>query len=135
MKKEVPAADPDAYLASLSGWRRVYAEALRSAVLGAAPLQESIKWGHLVYVSNGPALLIRVEDNRVLLGFWRGQRLRNIEARLRPGGKYEMATLELVEGTPLERDTVVELVKEAVSLNSTLGDPTDLTSAGPRNVA
>ena len=135
MKKEVPAANPDAYLASLSGWRRVYAAALRSAVLGAAPLQESIKWGHLVYFSNGPALLIRVEDNRVLLGFWRGQRLRDIEARLRPGGKYEMATLELVEGTPLEHATVVELVKKAVSLNSTLGDPTDLNPPGPKNAA
>ena len=82
-----------------------------------------------MYFSNGPALLIRVEDNRVLLGFWRGQRMRNIEARLKPGGKYEMATLELVEGAPLERGTVVELVKEAVSLNATLGDPTDLNSA------
>jgi hypothetical protein len=126
MKKEVPAANPDAYITALSGWRRLYAEALRAAVLDTAPLQETIKWGHLVYFSNGPALLIRVEDNRVLLGFWRGQRLRDIESRLKPGGKYEMATLELVEGTPFERSTLVRLIREAVSLNSTLGDPTDL---------
>ena len=132
LKKEAPAANPDAYIASLSGWRRLYAEALRWAVLDAAPLQERIKWGHLVYFSNGPALLIRVEDNRVLLGFWRGQRLRDSEARLRPGGRYEVATLDLVEGTPLERTKVVELITEAVSLNSTFGDPTDLNSLGPK---
>ena len=127
MKKSVRAESPDAYIASLSGWQRRYAEALRSTVVNAAPLQEVIKWGHLVYFSNGPVLLIRAEERRVLFGFWRGQRLQSIEPRLKPGGKYEMATLELVEGTPLERSTVLELVKEAVALNASHGDPTDLS--------
>ena len=125
MKKSTPAQSPDAYIASLVGWQGRYAAALRS-VANAAPLRELIKWGHLVYLSNGPVLLIRAEENRVLLGFWRGQRLRTIEPRLKPGGKYEMATLELTEGTPLERTTVVELVRQAVALNASLGDPTDL---------
>ncbi|MDB5870850.1 MAG: hypothetical protein JWQ07_292 [Ramlibacter sp.] len=128
MKKSTPAESPEAYMASLSGWQRRYAEALRSAVMNAAPVQETVKWGHLVYFSNGPVLLIRAEEQRVLFGFWRGKRLRMIEPRLKPGGKYEMATLELVEGTPLERPTVVALVKEAVALNSSVGDPTRLTS-------
>ena len=126
MKKSVAAESPDAYIASLGGWQGRHAQALRSAVVGAAPLQEVIKWGHLVYFSNGPVLLIRAEEKRVLFGFWRGQRLRGIEPRLKPGGKYEMATLELVEQTPLEYATVVELVKKAVALNRTFGDPTDL---------
>ena len=128
MEKSAPAASPDAYIASLRGWQRRYAEALRSAVISAAPLQETVKWGHLVYISNGPVLLIRAEDTRVLFGFWRGQRLRGIEPRLKPGGKYEMATLELVEGTPLERATVVALVEAAVTLNRTEGDPTRLAA-------
>ena len=127
MKNSVRAESPDAYIASLSGWQRRYAEALRSTVVNAAPLQEVIKWGHLVYFSNGPVLLIRAEERRVLFGFWRGQRLQSIEPRLKPGGKYEMATLELVEGTPLERSTVLELVKEAVALTASHGDPTDLS--------
>ena len=126
MKESAPAASPDAYIASLNGWQRRYAEALRSAVDSAAPLQETVKWGHLVYTSNGPVLLIRAEDTRVLFGFWRGQRLRGIEPRLKPGGKYEMATLELVEGTPLERSTVIKLVEAAATLNRTEGDPTKL---------
>ncbi len=126
MKKSVPAANPLAYVAALSGWRQYYTAALRSAVTGAAALEEVIKWGHLVYFSNGPVLLIRAEKTRILFGFWRGQRLRHIEPRLKPGGKYEMATLELLKTTPLERSTVVALAREAVALNASLGNPTTL---------
>ena len=124
MKKSTPASSPEAYVASLSGWQRSYVEALRAVVVGAASqLAETVKWGHLVYLSNGPVLLIRAEDRRVLFGFWRGKRLQHIEPRLRPGGKYEMATLELVEGTPLNQVTAFTLVNEAVALNGSLGNP------------
>jgi len=126
MKKAKPAENPDAYLASMSGWQQRYSEALRSAVREAATLQEVVKWGHLVYFSNGPVLLIRAEEERVLFGFWRGRRLRDIESRLKPSGKYELATLEIVESTPLERSVVIALVKEAVALNASQGNPTTL---------
>ena len=89
-----------------------------------AELEEVIKWGHLVYFSNGPALLIRAEEHRVLFGFWRGQRLREIEARLKPGGKYEMATVELHENGKVSAGVVRRLVRAAVGLNETLGNPT-----------
>ena len=79
MRKAVLAADPDAYVRALDGWRRACVEMLRGAVRKAAQLEETVKWGHLVYAANGPVLLIRAEDERVLLGFWRGQRLRAIE--------------------------------------------------------
>lgn len=123
MKKMPLAPNPQAYLESLSGWQRSYVEALRAAVLESAPLEERVKWGHLVYFSNGPVLLIRAEEQRVLFGFWRGQRLRGIEARLKPGGKYEMATMELHENTPFERAIAQDLVKSAVALNAALGNP------------
>ena len=132
-KKSIPAESPDAYLASLSGWQHRYVRALRSTVVDSTPLREVVKWGHLVYFSNGPVALIRAEERRVLLGFWRGKRLLTIEPRLKPGGKYEMATLELVEQTPLEQSTVIALVKEAVVLNESLGDPTDLAPARVKN--
>jgi len=135
MRKSVPAENPDAYIASLVGWRQQYARALRSTVIGTAPLQELIKWGHMVYFSNGPVLLIRAEEERLLFGFWRGKRLRRIEPRLKPSGKYEMATLELVEQTPLEQATVIALVKEAVGLNESLGDPTHLTRSNAKSAA
>jgi hypothetical protein len=124
MKKAVPAASPDADVAALSGWQRSCVEELRATVRASAALSEVIKWGHLVYLSNGPVLLVRAEAARVLFGFWRGQRLRAVEPRLQPGGKYEMATLELHDGDVLAAKTVRRLVKEAVALNASLGDPT-----------
>jgi hypothetical protein len=101
-------------------------QGLRAAVLASAKLNEAIKWGHLVYSSNGPVLLIRAEEHRVLFGFWRGQRLREIEKRLKPGGKYEMATVELRENEQLSASLVRRLVKAAAGFNKTLGDPTDI---------
>lgn len=124
MKKAKPAANPDAYVAALTGWQRQAVTALRKSVLASADLEEVIKWGNLVYLENGPVLLIRAEDERVLLGFWRGQRLRKIEPRLKPGGKYEMASLELHKGMSVPAATVRRLTREAAALNKKLGNPT-----------
>ena len=135
MKKSVAAANPEAYVAALGGWQKLHVVALRSAVVTAASLEEVIKWGNLVYMSDGPVLVIRAEESRVLFGFWRGKRLRGIEPRLKPSGKYEMATLAFVEQTRLERSIVIELVKEAVALNAVYGNPTDLNVVGAGNVA
>jgi|SRR5687767_486416 hypothetical protein len=129
MKKMIPAANADAYVEALDGWRRRVVEALRSTVRSASDLEEVVKWGHLVYLANGPVLLIRAEDERVLFGFWRGQRLRGIEPRLKPGGKYEMATLELREGMTIGPAIVRRLTREAVALDRKHGDPRN--AAGP----
>jgi hypothetical protein len=124
MKKMIPAASPDAYVEALDGWRRTTVETLRSAVRTSPALEEVVKWGHLVYLANGPVLLIRAEDARVLFGFWRGQRLRSIEPRLKPGGKYEMATIELREGMTVTPATARRLTREAIALDTKHGDPT-----------
>jgi hypothetical protein len=117
----IDAADPKQYRAAVAAfgdWRSAVVASLREAVVAAAPLEEVLKWGHLVYLSNGPVLLIRTEETRVLFGFWRGQRLRHIEPRLKPGGKYELATLDLREGDEIpSAATVKNLVCEAVALN------------------
>lgn len=126
MKKAIPASSPDAYVAALSGWQRATVEQLRVAVLGGGTLAEVIKWSHLVYLSNGPVLLIRAEESRVLFGFWRGKRLAGMDPLLKPGGKYEMATRELREGDEVNAVLSRRLAKEAVRLNKTLGDPTKL---------
>lgn len=126
MKKSDPAASPDDYVQALTGWQRAMVERLRSIVVASAKLDEVIKWGHLVYLSDGPVLLIRAEEHRVLFGFWRGQRLREIEERLKPGGKYEMATLELHDGDEIRPTTVRRLTKAAVKLNQMLGNPTEI---------
>lgn len=135
MKKSVPAANPDAYVAALTGWQRQLVEQLRSAVLQASKLEEVVKWGHLVYFSNGPTLLIRAEDHRVLLGFWRGQRLRDIEPALKGGGKYEMATIELREGMNIASAVVRKLTRQAVALNKELGNPTAIAKTDARGAS
>jgi hypothetical protein len=124
MKKAPPPASPDAYVQALDGWRRPLVDGLRTATLAAGPLEERIKWGHLVYLANGPVLLIRAEEARVLFGFWRGKRLLGIEPRLKPGGKYELATMALVEGDDISAAQVNKLVKAAIGLNRSVGDPT-----------
>ena len=46
-------------------------------------------------VKDARLLISITKEERVLFGFWRGQRLRLIEPRLKPGGKFEMATVEI----------------------------------------
>jgi hypothetical protein len=124
MKKVPGPASPEAYVAALAGWRRALVEQLRAAVRSVPSLDEVVKWGHLVYLAEGPVLLIRAEDERVLFGFWHGQRLTSIEPRLKAGGKYEMATLELREGMTIAPARARRLAREAVALNGRLGNPT-----------
>jgi hypothetical protein len=124
---------PSAYVEALSSWRKSLVEHLRAATLAAGNLEEQIKWGHLVYFAKGPVLLIRAEEQRVLFGFWRGKRLRDLDEALKPGGKYEMATITFVdEGETRAAAHVKRLVKAAIALNRTLGDPTDAAPRRPR---
>ena len=123
MQKMTSAASPDEYVAALSGWQRACVENLRAAVIAAGKAEEAVKWGHLVYMSNGPVLLIRAEVQRVLFGFWRGKRLRTIEPRLQASGKYELANLVLREGESVSASVARRLAKEAIKLNASLGDP------------
>jgi hypothetical protein len=74
-------------------------------------------------MSNGPLLLIRAEDHRVLFGFWRGKRLLSIDKRLKASGKYELANLELREGMSVSPAIARRLAKEAIALNRSMGDP------------
>jgi hypothetical protein len=80
--------------------------------------------GHLVYFLNGPAILIRAEEERVLFGFWRGKRLMKIEPRLKGSGKYELRTLDLRESDKISAAQATRLAKEAALLNRRVGDPT-----------
>ena len=124
MKAAKPAANPDAYVAALDGWRQTLVRSLRRAVSGVPGVEEQIKWGNLVYSCKGPAFMIRAEDERVLFGFWRGKRLQEFEPRLKAGGKYEMANLELRKGDTITATLAGELARRAVALNRKLGDPT-----------
>ncbi|HET6525721.1 DUF1801 domain-containing protein [Sphingopyxis sp.] len=119
-----PAADsPDAYIAALSGWQLERCRMMRAAIMAAAPFDEVIKWTNLVFMANGPCILIRAEAHRVLLGFWRGKRLRDLEPRIKASGKYELGNLVMAEGTDVSAETVTTLAAEAFRLNAELGNP------------
>jgi len=117
------AESPDAYIAALSDWQRDRAEMMRAAIMRAAPFEETIKWTNLVFMANGPCILIRAEAHRVLLGFWRGKRLRMLEPRIKASGKYELGNLILTETTEVTPGTVARLAAEAFRLNAELGNP------------
>ena len=117
------AESPDAYIAALSGWQRERCEMLRAAVMRAASFEETIKWTNLVFMANGPCILIRAEAHRVLLGFWRGKRLCNLEPRIKASGKYELGNLVLTEASEVGGGQVSKLAAEAFRLNAELGNP------------
>ena len=117
------AANPDAYVAALSGWQRERCEMMRAAILGAAAFDETIKWTNLVFMANGPCILIRAEEHRVLLGFWRGKRLRELEPRIKASGKYELGNLVMTQATEVTAGQVAKLAAEAHRLNIELGNP------------
>ena len=132
MKKTTAASSPAQYVASLRGWQAATVRRLRAAVRASAAVEEKIKWGNLVYFSNGPVIVIRAESARVLFGFWRGQRLQAHEPRLKPGGRYEMATIVLDADSMISATTIRRLTRAAVALNQKLGDPTRLATASRR---
>jgi hypothetical protein len=121
------AASPDAFVAELTGWRRELVAMLRAAVNAAAAFDEIIKWGNLVFVHQGLAALIHVEDHRVVFGFFRGKRLTAIEPRIAPSGKYELGNIAFFEAHAIEAAQVEALAREAARLNDELGDPTALS--------
>lgn len=117
------AETPDAYIAALSGWQLERCRMMRAAIMAAAPFEETIKWTNLVFMANGPSILIRAEEQRVLLGFWRGKRLRDVEPRIKASGKYELGNLVLTEVTEVTAEQVARLAAEAYRLNIELGNP------------
>ena len=121
------AASPDAFVAELTGWQRELVTMLREAINHAAEFDEIIKWGNLVFAHHGLCALIRVEDERVVLGFWRGKRLTALEPRIKPSGKYELGNLVFLEGETIEPERVGQLAREAARLNRELGDPRALS--------
>jgi hypothetical protein len=118
------AESPDAYIAALSGWQLDRCTMMRAAIIGAAPFDETIKWTNLVFMANGPCILIRAEEHRVLLGFWRGKRLRELDPRIKASGKYELGNLVMTESTEVTAEEVARLAAAAYRLNIELGNPT-----------
>ena len=114
----------DDYMAALPDWQRRLANELVESVMQAAPsLTQAIKWGQPVFESNGPVCYIKGHKNHLTFGFWRGAALMEIDDRLETSGE-KMAHMKFTEESKLVKSKVKKLVKAAVELNRTLGNPT-----------
>jgi hypothetical protein len=117
----------EGYIDELGEPRDAVATRLRAAVRAAAPgARESIKYGQIVYESDGPFVALKAMPRWVTLTFWRGAQM---------AAEPELATLLEGDGdrmrhrrfaTPDDvRDIdVAALVTRAIALNREQGDPT-----------
>jgi hypothetical protein len=112
------------YAAGLGDWRTEVVLALRDLVREAAPeAKESIKWAQPVYEENGPFCYIRAFKNHVNFGFWRGVDLPD-EAGILEGSGEKMRHVRLTGLDDIREDIFRDLVRAAVALNRSKGDPT-----------
>jgi hypothetical protein len=112
------------YAAGLGDWRSDVVLALRDLVREAAPeAKESIKWAQPVYEENGPFCYIKAFKNHVNFGFWRGVDLPD-EAGILEGSGEKMRHVRVTGLEDLREDVFQDLVRAAVALNHSKGDPT-----------
>jgi hypothetical protein len=115
---------PEEWIAMWPGWTGNCAMALRDALLAGAAFDLSVKWGNLLFASNGPCAAIHVEDTRVVLALFRGKRLRGLDPAIKASGKYELGNLFYGLGTPVDHAGIAALAAAAAALNAEFGDPT-----------
>jgi hypothetical protein len=114
----------DGYIHGLSGWQAEVVAAIRKLVREAAPeAKESIKWAQPVYESNGPFCFIRAFKSHVNFGFWRGAEIPDPHGLLQGEGE-KMKHVKLTSLQDLAPQAFQDLVRAAVRLNQTKGDPT-----------
>jgi hypothetical protein len=82
----------------------------------------SIKWGQPVVEESGPVAFIKVAKAHVTFGFWRGADLADPKGALEGGERMKHVKISSPEA--LDEKLLAALLKQAVSLNRTLGDPT-----------
>ena len=114
----------EAYIEKLGDWRGQVVADVRALIREVAPeASEAIKWGQPVYEVNGPFAYINAFANHVNFGFWRGADLADKHALLEGSGA-KMRHVRLDSADDVRPDAFRELVRNAVRLNRTLGDPT-----------
>jgi hypothetical protein len=80
----------------------------------------SIKWGQPVFEQSGPMVFIKVAKAHVTLGFWRGAEL---DDGTLEGGDV-MKHLKIRALSEIDEPRITRLMRKAVELNRTKGDPT-----------
>lgn len=118
------------YIARLPEWQASLAKEIVHTVLSASSeLVLMIKWAQPVFESNGPVCYIKGHKNHLTFGFWRGASLMELDDRLETSGE-KMAHIKFTNGMSLQTGTIKKLVKAAVELNTTLGNPNVSRNSG-----
>ena len=112
------------YIANLQPAQAAVVRALCEVIRRAAPeARESIKWAQPVYEHNGPFAFMKKATAHVTFGFWRGYELDGGRGVLESSGT-RMAHMKLRDAHEIDERLITSLVKSAVKLNDTKGDPT-----------
>lgn len=112
------------YIDGLDGWKSDVGKAVHEIVMAAAPeAKSSIKWAQPVYEANGPFSYFKAFKNSVNFGFWRGVDLDDPQGLLTGSGE-KMRHVKLTSVADVKADAFTALVRQAVQLNATKGDPT-----------
>jgi hypothetical protein len=113
----------DGYIAGLPAEQQEIAREVVALVGAAAPTAKlSIKWAQPVWESNGPFAYLKAFRNHVNFGFWRGFEV-DTDGLLESGGSV-MKHIKLRGVSDIDGPTLQAMVRRAVELNATKGDPT-----------
>ena len=114
----------ETYIAALEPSMQEVVKAIRELVREAAPnAKESIKWAQPVYEHNGPFAYIKAFKGYVNFGFWRGVDIPDPESLLQGSGD-RMRHLKIASTRDIRKPALQAMVRYAVRLNETKGDPT-----------
>jgi hypothetical protein len=124
----------DDYVATLEPAQAAIVATIRDLVREASPeLREVFKWGQPVWELNGPVCYVKAYRASTNFGFWRGVEVaeRADPERLLTGDGVKMRHLKLARVNDIPVDHLKRLIRTAVELNRSFGDPTkgDLTRA------
>jgi hypothetical protein len=114
----------DEYIAAFDDWRTDAMKRLREVVKEGAPHSAvAIKWAQPVWEWNGPMIWMKAYPKHVDIGFWRGTEMDDPKKVLTGDGE-RMRHIKITSVDDIPADALVELVKQAVKLNTAKGNPT-----------
>jgi len=119
-KSKAPTVDD--YIQRLEVWQQDIIHLLIALVAKAEPRASAyIKWGYPVWDHCGPFMLAKPYGGYVIIGFWRGGQLRDVDDVL-VGEGTGMRYAKIKPGAQVP-SSVAALVREAAALNEKHSDP------------
>lgn len=114
----------DEYIAAFDDWRTDAMKRLREVVKEGAPHSAvGIKWAQPVWEWNGPMIWMKAYPKHVDIGFWRGTEMDDPKKVLTGDGE-RMRHIKITSVDDIPADALRDLVKQAVKLNTSKGNPT-----------